>query len=123
MKISVSEEKKQVEEQRRQLEEKIADFQRRKVQYENDKMDKGHHTLTLGKLGKKKWPNPMFWSANIVFLPQNSTLHFSFWRQKQKLTIVHYKEIDFCLIKKCKSYHKFHFGILDALIFYDSNLD
>merc|ERR1711981_742742 len=54
MKISVSDEKKQVEEQRRQLEEKIADFQRRKVQYENDKMDKGHHTLTLGKLGKKK---------------------------------------------------------------------
>merc|ERR1711976_298565 len=54
MKVSVSEEKKMVEEQRRQLEEKIADFQRRKVQYENDKMDKGHHTLTLGKLGKKK---------------------------------------------------------------------
>ena len=53
MKISVSDEKKTVEEQRRQLEDQIADFQRRKVQYENDKMDKGHHTLTLGKLGKK----------------------------------------------------------------------
>merc|ERR1712045_295683 len=53
MKISVSEEKKMVEEQRRQLEEQIADFQRRKTQYETDKMSSGHHTLTLGKLGKK----------------------------------------------------------------------
>ena len=54
MKISVSEEKKRVEEQRRVLEENMADFQRRKVQYENDKVSSGHHTLTLGKLGKKK---------------------------------------------------------------------
>merc|ERR1712223_1751116 len=53
MKVSVSEEKKMVEEQRRQLEEQIADFQRRKAQYEADKMSSGHHTLTLGKLGKK----------------------------------------------------------------------
>ncbi len=53
MKISVSEEKKMVEEQRRQLEEQIADFQRRKAQYEDDKMNSGHHTLTLGKFGKK----------------------------------------------------------------------
>ena len=53
MKISVSEEKKMVEEQRRQLEEQIADFQRRKSQYEAEKMNSGHHTLTLGKLGKK----------------------------------------------------------------------
>merc|ERR1712062_761444 len=53
MEISVSDEKKTVEEQRRQLEEKIADFQRRKTQYETDKMSSGHHTLTLGKLGKK----------------------------------------------------------------------
>jgi len=53
MKVSVSEEKKMVEEQRRQLEEQIADFQRRKTQYETDKMSSGHHTLTLGKLGKK----------------------------------------------------------------------
>merc|ERR1711988_1946033 len=44
MKVSVSEEKKMVEEQRRQLEEKIADFQRRKIQYEQDK-NAGHHTL------------------------------------------------------------------------------
>lgn len=54
MKISVSDEKKLVEESRRQLEEQIADFQRRKAQYEADKMNSGHHTLTLGKLGKKK---------------------------------------------------------------------
>merc|ERR1712066_735641 len=54
MKISVSEEKKRVEEQRRILEENIADFQRRKAQFEAEKMNSGHHTLTLGKLGKKK---------------------------------------------------------------------
>lgn len=54
MKISVSDEKKRVEEQRRLLEENIADFQRRKSQYEAEKMNSGHHTLTLGKLGKKK---------------------------------------------------------------------
>jgi len=53
MKINVSDEKKQVEDQRRQLEEKIADFQRRKVEHENGKQDKGHHILTLGRLGKK----------------------------------------------------------------------
>merc|ERR1719323_2587583 len=47
-------EKKMVEEQRRQLEEQIADFQRRKTQYETDKMSSGHHTLTLGKLGKEQ---------------------------------------------------------------------
>jgi hypothetical protein len=34
MKISVSEEKKQVEEQRRLVEDQIADFQRRKSQFE-----------------------------------------------------------------------------------------
>ena len=55
MKISVSEEKKSVEDQRRTLEDQIADFQRRKAQYEAEKMNTGHHTLTLGKLGKKKW--------------------------------------------------------------------
>jgi len=54
MKISVSEEKKSVEDQRRTLEDQIADFQRRKAQYEAEKMNTGHHTLTLGKLGKKK---------------------------------------------------------------------
>merc|ERR1711884_941812 len=54
MKISVSDEKKRVEEQRRILEENIADFQRRKAQFEAEKMNSGHHTLTLGKLGKKK---------------------------------------------------------------------
>jgi len=53
MKISVSDEKKTVEDQRRLLEEQIADFQRRKVQYLDKDKDKGHHTLTLGKLGKK----------------------------------------------------------------------
>ena len=36
------------------LEEEIADFHRRKAQYEAEKMNSGHHTLTLGKLGKKK---------------------------------------------------------------------
>ncbi len=54
MKTSMAEEKKRVEEQRRVLEENVADFQRRKAQYEADKMNSGHHTLTLGKLGKKK---------------------------------------------------------------------
>ena len=54
MKISVSDEKKRVEEQRRILEENMADFQRRKAQYEAEKMNSGHNTLTLGKLGKKK---------------------------------------------------------------------
>ena len=43
-----------MEEQRRALDEEIADFQRRKAQYESDKLGSGHHTLTLGKLGKKK---------------------------------------------------------------------
>ena len=36
------------------MEEEIADFHRRKAQYEAEKMNSGHHTLTLGKLGKKK---------------------------------------------------------------------
>ncbi len=78
MKISVADEKKRVEEQRRILEENIADFQvhektlpfpkymllktkkiylqRRKAQFEAERMGGGgsHHTLTLGKLGKKK---------------------------------------------------------------------
>ena len=54
MKISVSDEKKSVEDQRRLLEDQIADFQRRKVAYEEEKMNSGHHTLTLGKFGKKK---------------------------------------------------------------------
>ena len=71
---TVNDEKRVVEDQRRALDEEIADFQRRKVilifnvnifintkilfhskaQYESDKMSSGHHTLTLGKLGKKK---------------------------------------------------------------------
>lgn len=55
MKSSVNEEKKRVEEQRRLLEENIADFQRRKTQFEAEKMNQGHHTLTLGKFNKKKW--------------------------------------------------------------------
>merc|ERR1719513_439034 len=54
LKATVADEKKSVEDQRRALDEEIADFQRRKVQYESDKMSSGHHTLTLGKLGKKK---------------------------------------------------------------------
>jgi len=54
MKLSVAEDKKRVDEQRRVLEENVADFHRRKVQYESDKMNSGHNTLTLGKLGKKK---------------------------------------------------------------------
>jgi hypothetical protein len=54
MKQNVTEDKKRVEEQRRMLEEEIADFHRRKAQYEAEKMNSGHHTLTLGKLGKKK---------------------------------------------------------------------
>ncbi len=60
MKINVSEERKRVDEQRRMLEENIADFQRRKAQFEAERMGGGggggggHHTLTLGKLGKKK---------------------------------------------------------------------
>lgn len=51
--VTVADEKRIVEEQRRALDEEIADFQRRKAQYESDKMSSGHHTLTLGKLGKK----------------------------------------------------------------------
>jgi len=54
LKASVADEKRSVEDQRRALDEEIADFQRRKAQYESDKMNSGHHTLTLGKLGKKK---------------------------------------------------------------------
>ena len=51
----MADEKRVVEEQRRVLDDEIADFQRRKAQYETDKMSHGHHTLgTLGKLGKKK---------------------------------------------------------------------
>ena len=50
----MTEEKKRVEDQRRILDENIQDFQRRKAQYAQDKMNSGHHTLTLGKLGKKK---------------------------------------------------------------------
>ena len=54
LKASVAEERRSVEEQRRALDEEIAEFQRRKAQFESDKMSGGHHTLTLGKLGKKK---------------------------------------------------------------------
>jgi len=49
MKQSVADEKRVVDEQRRALDEEIADFQRRKVQYEADKMNSGHHTLGWGK--------------------------------------------------------------------------
>jgi len=58
LKSSMAEERRQVEEQRRALDEEIAEFQRRKAAYETDKINSGggggHHTLTLGKLGKKK---------------------------------------------------------------------
>jgi len=55
LKATVADEKRVVEDQRRVLDDEIADFQRRKAQYESDKMSHGHHTLgTLGKLGKKK---------------------------------------------------------------------
>ncbi|XP_040571125.1 septin-2 [Lepeophtheirus salmonis] len=54
MKISVADEKRKVEEQRRDLEDEITDFHRRKAQFEAEKMNSGHHTLTLGKIGKKK---------------------------------------------------------------------
>jgi len=54
LKATVNEERRLVDEQRRALEEEIAEFQRRKSQYENEKMNSGHNTLTLGKLGKKK---------------------------------------------------------------------
>merc|ERR1712025_576189 len=54
LKVTVADEKRIVEDQRPALDEEIADFQRRKAQYESDKMNSGHHTLTLGKLGKKK---------------------------------------------------------------------
>jgi septin 6/8/11 len=49
MKQTVADEKRVVDEQRRTLDEEIADFQRRKVQYETDKMNTGHHTLGWGK--------------------------------------------------------------------------
>jgi len=54
LKATVNEERRMVDEQKRALEEEIAEFQRRKSQYENEKMNSGHNTLTLGKLGKKK---------------------------------------------------------------------
>ena len=75
MKISVSEEKKSVEDQRRTLEDQIADFQRRKAQYEAEKMNTGHHTLTLGKLGKKKWED------FFTFCQQNRFFAFSIDRK------------------------------------------
>merc|ERR1712241_1430579 len=56
MKISISDEKKQVDEQRRLLDEQIADFHRRKTQYEAEKMHAAsHHTLggTLKNFKKK----------------------------------------------------------------------
>jgi len=49
MKQTVADEKRVVDEQRRQLDEEVQDFQRRKVQYETDKMNTGHHTLGWGK--------------------------------------------------------------------------
>merc|ERR1712004_686572 len=49
MKQTVADEKRVVDEQRRALDEEIADFQRRKVQYETDKMNSWHHTLGWGK--------------------------------------------------------------------------
>jgi len=49
MKQTVADEKRVVDEQRRQLDEDVQDFQRRKVQYETDKMNTGHHTLGWGK--------------------------------------------------------------------------
>jgi len=49
MKQTVADEKRVVDEQRRTLDEEIADFQRRKVQYETDKMNSVHHTLGWGK--------------------------------------------------------------------------
>lgn len=54
LKATVNEERRMVDEQKRALDEEIAEFQRRKSQYENEKMNSGHNTLTLGKLGKKK---------------------------------------------------------------------
>ena len=50
MKISVSDEKKLVEDQRRQLEEQIADFQRRKAQYEVKKKSNFTKFLLHNKL-------------------------------------------------------------------------
>jgi len=54
MKATVAEEKRIVEDQRRALDEEIADFQRRKAQYESDKMSSGNTLGTLGKIGKKE---------------------------------------------------------------------
>merc|ERR1711976_698414 len=54
MKATVAEEKRVVEDQRRALDEEIADFQRRKAQYESDKMSSVKTLGTLGKLGRKK---------------------------------------------------------------------
>jgi len=50
MKISISDEKKQVDEQRRLLDEQIADFHRRKAQYEAEKMNTGSHSTLGGTL-------------------------------------------------------------------------
>merc|ERR1711884_393081 len=51
LKATVNDEKRVVEDQRRALDEEIADFQRRKAQYESDKMSSGNTLGTLGKLG------------------------------------------------------------------------
>merc|ERR1719347_2289009 len=50
MKISISDEKKQVDEQRRLLDEQIADFHRRKAQYEAEKMHAASHNTLGGTL-------------------------------------------------------------------------
>merc|ERR1711983_114626 len=54
MKISISDEKKQVDEQRRLLDEQIADFHRRKAQYEADKMHAAPHNTLGGTLKNSK---------------------------------------------------------------------
>jgi hypothetical protein len=55
MKLSVADEKKGVEDQRRMLEENIADFQRRKAQFEAERMNSGSSGhLTLKGLRKNK---------------------------------------------------------------------
>merc|ERR1712181_168402 len=41
--------KQTVADEKRVVDEQSADFQRRKVQYETDKMNTGHHTLGWGK--------------------------------------------------------------------------
>ena len=92
---TVADEKRVVEDQRRALDEEIADFQRRKAQYESDKMNSGHHTLTLGKLGKKKQNivSVIYNAFYILFITNILSLQHT---QLRKFSYVHVNYYFYC---------------------------